>query len=88
MTVAAKEMQQAMARQAQAERERRAMVISAEGEFQRAEKLTDASKILSASPAALQLAFLQALREVAGEGNKTIIFPLPIDLFSAFLKKD
>lgn len=80
-----KEMQQAMARQAEAERERRAKVISAEGEFQRAEKLRDASLILAESPAALQLAYLQALTEVTGEGTKTIIFPLPMDLIRPFL---
>lgn len=79
-----KEMQSAMARQAEAERERRAKVISAEGEFQRAEKLREAADILSASPAAIQLAYLQALNEISGEGTKTIVFPLPIDLLKAF----
>jgi regulator of protease activity HflC (stomatin/prohibitin superfamily) len=82
-----KEMQVAMARQAEAERERRAKVISAEGEFQRAQKLTEASQILASSPSALQLAYLQALTEIGGEGTKTVIFPLPIDLISAFLEK-
>jgi regulator of protease activity HflC (stomatin/prohibitin superfamily) len=82
-----KEMQSAMARQAEAERERRAKIISADGELQRAEKLKDASQILSASPAALQLAYLQALNEIAGEGTKTIILPLPIDLITPFLEK-
>ncbi|MCB0415765.1 MAG: slipin family protein, partial [Bdellovibrionales bacterium] len=78
------EMQRAMARQAEAERERRAKVISAEGELQRSEKLAEASRKLSDSPSALQLAYLQALGEVADEGTKTIIFPLPIDMFEAF----
>lgn len=82
-----KEMQSAMARQAEAERERRAKVISAEGEFQRAEKLRDASNILASSPAALQLAYLQAMTEIAGEGTKTIILPLPLDLIKPFLDK-
>ena len=81
-----KEMQRAMARQAEAERERRAKVISAEGEFQRAEKLKDASKIISESPSALQLAYLQALTEITGEGKQTIVLPLPIDLLKPFIK--
>ncbi len=80
-----KEMQRAMARQAEAERERRAKVISAEGEFQRAEKLKDAAKIMEESPSALQLAYLQALTEVTGEGKQTIVFPIPIDLFKPFV---
>ena len=79
-----KEMQRAMARQAEAERERRAKVISAEGEFQRAEKLKQASEILSKSPSALQLAYLQSLNEIAGEGTKTIVFPIPIDFMNSF----
>jgi regulator of protease activity HflC (stomatin/prohibitin superfamily) len=82
-----KEMQSAMARQAEAERERRAKVISAEGEYQRAEKLKGASDILASSPTALQLAYLQSLSEIAGEGTKTIILPLPLDLLTPFLKK-
>ena len=81
-----REMQRAMARQAEAERERRAKVISAEGEFQRAEKLTEASKILSTSPAAIQLAYLQALTEISSEGAKTIVFPIPMNLLEAFQK--
>jgi regulator of protease activity HflC (stomatin/prohibitin superfamily) len=81
-----KEMQSAMARQAEAERERRAKVISAEGELQRAEKLREASMILSNSPSALQLAYLQTLSEIAGEGTKTILFPLPMDLIKPFLE--
>ena len=81
-----KEMQRAMARQAEAERERRAKVISAEGEFQRAEKLRSASEILSKSPAAIQLAYLQTLTEINNEGTKTIVLPLPIDLIKPFMK--
>ncbi|MDE0091910.1 MAG: slipin family protein [Oligoflexia bacterium] len=81
-----KEMQRAMAKQAEAERERRAKVINAEGEFQRAEKLKQASEIISQSPAALQLAYLQALQEVTGEGKSTVILPLPIDLVKPFMK--
>ena len=81
-----KEMQRAMARQAEAERERRAKVISADGEFQRATKLTEASKILSTSPAAIQLAYLQALTEISTEGAKTIVFPIPMNLLEAFQK--
>jgi len=81
-----KEMQVAMARQAEAERERRAKVISADGELQRAEKLREASNILASSPSALQLAYLQALNEFAGEGTKTIIFPLPMEFVRPFLE--
>lgn len=81
-----KEMQVAMARQAEAERDRRAKVISAEGEFQRAEKLKEASQILSSSPSALQLAYLQSLNEFASEGTKTIIFPLPMEFIRPFLE--
>lgn len=83
-----KEMQRAMARQAEAERERRAKVISAEGEFQRAEKLKDASNIISTSPSALQLAYLQTLTEIAGEGTNTIIVPLPLEMIKPFLKRE
>ncbi len=79
-----KEMQSAMARQAEAERERRAKVIGAEGEFQRAQKLREAADVLALSPGAMQLAYLQALNEISGEGTKTIVFPLPIDLLKAF----
>ncbi len=75
-----KEMQLAMARQAEAERERRAKVISADGEYQRAEKLRDASNILASSPTALQLAYLQTMSELGGEGTRTIILPLPMEL--------
>lgn len=80
------EMQRAIARQAEAERERRAKVIHAEGEFQASQKLADASKIISTSPYALQLRFLQTLVEVAAEKNSTTIFPVPIDLFKPFFE--
>jgi regulator of protease activity HflC (stomatin/prohibitin superfamily) len=80
------EMQRAMARQAEAERERRAKVINAEGEFQAAQKLADASSVIGQHPMALQLRFLQTLTEVASENNSTTIFPLPIDLITPFLK--
>lgn len=79
-----REMQRAMARQAEAERERRAKVISAEGELQRAEKLTQASQTLAESPSGLQLAYMQTLTEISGEGTKTIVFPMPLDLAEAF----
>jgi regulator of protease activity HflC (stomatin/prohibitin superfamily) len=81
-----KEMQAAMARQAEAERERRAKVISAEGELQRSQKLAEASNILAQSPSALQLAYLQALNEITGPTTKTIIFPLPIDMITPFIE--
>jgi len=81
------EMQRAMAKQAEAERERRAKVINAEGEYQAAQRLADAAKIIQTFPIALQLRFLQTLREVAAENNSTTIFPVPIDLFEPFLKK-
>jgi regulator of protease activity HflC (stomatin/prohibitin superfamily) len=80
------EMQRAMAKQAEAERERRAKVIGAEGEFQAAQKLTDAAGILSEHSIALQLRYLQTLREVASENNSTIVFPIPIDLFTPFME--
>ena len=80
------EMQRAMARQAEAERERRAKVINAEGEFQAAQKLAEASAIISRHPTALQLRFLQTLNEVAAENASTTIFPLPIDLLAPFMK--
>ncbi len=73
------EMQRAMARQAEAERERRAKVISAEGELQRSEKLKQAADMLAQSPISVQLAYLQTLTEVADEGTKTILFPVPLD---------
>jgi regulator of protease activity HflC (stomatin/prohibitin superfamily) len=81
------EMLRAIARQAEAERERRAKVIHAEGEFQASQKLSEAAKIISSQPATLQLRFLQTLTEVATERNSTIIFPIPIDLISPFIDK-
>jgi len=81
------EMKRAMARQAEAERERRAKVIHAEGEFQAAQRLADASDIIGAHPPSLHLRFLQALTEISAEQNSTIIFPMPIDLFDVFLKR-
>jgi len=80
------EMQRAMARQAEAERERRAKVINAEGEYQAAQRLTEAATIIQAAPAALQLRFLQTLKEVAAENNSTTLFPVPIDLFRPFIE--
>lgn len=80
-------MQRAMARQAEAERERRAKVIAAEGEFQASEKLSQAAMVLSKTPAALQLRYLQTLAEVAAEKNSTTIFPVPIDMIEPFLRK-
>lgn len=79
------EMQRAMAKQAEAERERRAKVINAEGEFQAADKLAQASGIIEEHPVALQLRYLQTLREISAENNSTTIFPIPIDLFKPFL---
>lgn len=81
------EMQRAMAKQAEAERERRAKVIHAEGEFQASQKLADAAEIIAKHPMALHLRFLQSLVEVSAEKNSTIIFPVPIDLLTPFLKK-
>jgi regulator of protease activity HflC (stomatin/prohibitin superfamily) len=80
-----KEMQRAMAREAEAERERRAKVISADGELQRAEKLAAASTTLASSPSALQLAYLQTLTEIAGDKSNTVIFPLPLDIIRPFM---
>ncbi len=79
------DMQRAIARQAEAERERRAKVINAEGEFQAAQKLADASAVIGQHPMALQLRFLQTLTEIASENNSTTLFPVPIDLFLPFL---
>jgi len=79
------EMQRAMARQAEAERERRAKVIAAEGEFQAAARLTEAASIIAEHPIALQLRYLQTLKEISAENNSTTIFPIPIDLFTPFL---
>jgi len=80
------EMQRAMARQAEAERERRAKVINAEGEFQAATRLAEAAAIIAVHPQALQLRYLQTLAEVATENNSTILFPLPIDLLTPFMR--
>lgn len=82
------EMQRAMAKQAEAERERRSKVIAAEGEFQASQRLSDAAKILSDQPSALTLRYLQTLREIATENNSTTIFPVPIDLLKPFLNQD
>ena len=79
-----KEMQRAMARQAEAERERRAKIINAEGELQASEKLTEAARIIGTQPAAIQLRYLQTVTEIASEKNSTTIFPLPIELLGAF----
>ena len=81
------EMQRAIAKQAEAERERRAKVIHAEGEFQAAQKLTDAARIMGGSPAAIQLRYLQTLTEIATDNNSTTIFPVPIDFLNMFMKK-
>ncbi len=80
------EMQRAMARQAEAERERRAKVIGAEAEYQAAGKLSEAARIIQENPMALQLRYLQTLREIAAENNSTTLFPIPIDLFKPFIK--
>jgi regulator of protease activity HflC (stomatin/prohibitin superfamily) len=80
------EMQRAIAKQAEAERERRAKIIGSEGEFQAAQKLSDAAKIIGENPIALQLRYLQTLREVASENNSTTIFPVPIDLLTPFMQ--
>jgi regulator of protease activity HflC (stomatin/prohibitin superfamily) len=80
------EMQRAMAKQAEAERERRSKVIAAEGEFQASQRLSDAAKILSDQPSALTLRYLQTLREIATENNSTTIFPVPVDLLKPFLE--
>lgn len=82
------EMQRAMARQAEAERERRAKIIAAEGEYQAAEKLFQASDIISKSPVAIQLRFLQTITEIASEKNSVTILPIPIELFKAFMQKE
>jgi regulator of protease activity HflC (stomatin/prohibitin superfamily) len=79
------EMQRAIARQAEAERERRAKVINAEGEYQAAARLTEAAAVIAREPAALQLRYLQTLSEIATENNSTTIFPVPIDLLKAFM---
>jgi len=80
------EMQRAMAKQAEAERERRAKVINAEGEFQAAAKMAEAAAVLATEPISLQLRYLQTLREIAAEKNSTTLFPIPIDLITPFIK--
>src|SRR5918996_1126699 len=81
-------MQRAMARQAEAERERRAKVISAEGEFQASERLKDAAEVMSQNPIALQLRYLQTLLEIGTSQSTTIVFPAPIDLFTPFIERN
>ena len=81
------EMKRAMAKQAEAERERRGKVIAAEGEFQASKKLSAAAKVISQHPVALQLRFLQTVVEVAAENNSTTLFPIPVDLFAPFMEK-
>jgi regulator of protease activity HflC (stomatin/prohibitin superfamily) len=80
------EMQRAIARQAEAERERRAKIIAAEGEFQASQRLSEAAEVISRHPIALQLRYLQTLSEIASENNSTTLFPIPIDLFRPFLE--
>ena len=82
------EMQRAMAKQAEAERERRAKVINAEGEFQAAGRLAEAAGIIHKHPEALQLRYLQTMREISSESNTTTLFPVPIDLLTPFIKKE
>lgn len=81
------EMQRAMAKQAEAEREKRAKIIHADGEFQAAEKLGEAAKVIAVEPVALQLRYLQTLTDIGVEKNTTVVFPLPIDLLENFFKK-
>jgi regulator of protease activity HflC (stomatin/prohibitin superfamily) len=81
-------MQRAMARQAEAERERRSKIINADGEFQAAQKLKEAAMMIQDFPVALQLRYLQTLADIATEKNSTTIFPIPIDLITPFLNKD
>jgi regulator of protease activity HflC (stomatin/prohibitin superfamily) len=82
------EMQRAMAKQAEAERERRSKIIHAEGELQSAEKLSQASEIMSKNAITIQLRYLQTLNEIASEKNSTIVFPIPVELLNNFIKKD
>ena len=82
------EMRRAMAKQAEAERERRAKVIAAEGEFQAAQRLSEAAAIMGREPIALQLRFLQTLVEIASENNSTTIFPVPIDILKPFFRPE
>jgi len=79
-------MQRAMAAQAEAERERRAKVIHAEGEFQASQRLAEAATVIAKEPTTLQLRYLQTLTEIASEKNSTLIFPLPLDIISAFMR--
>lgn len=81
------EMQRAMAKQAEAERERRSKIINAEGEYQAAKKLAEAAQIIGEHPVAIQLRYLQTLREVAAENNSVTLFPIPIEILSSFIKK-
>ena len=81
-------MRRSMAAQAEAERERRAKIIHADGEFQASERLSQAGRVIAEEPVALQLRYLQTLTEIASEKNSTLIFPLPMDLISIFMKKD
>ncbi len=81
------EMQRAMARQAEAERERRAKIIAAEGELQAAEKLRAAAEMLEDKPIALQMRYLQTLVDISTENTTTVVFPLPLEVLSAFVKK-
>jgi regulator of protease activity HflC (stomatin/prohibitin superfamily) len=80
-------MQRAMARQAEAERERRAKVIAADGEFQASERLREAAEVMAREPITVQLRYLQTLTEVAAENNSTIVFPIPIDLIEMFMDR-
>lgn len=82
------EMKRAMAKQAEAERERRAKIINAEGEFQAAQKLTDAAIVIAKEPISLQLRYLQTLNQIAAENSSVIVFPIPIDFFKHFLRGD
>ncbi len=82
------EMRRAMAAQAEAERNRRAKVINSEGEFEAAQRLSDAAKILSENEGALALRYLDTLNNIASENNSTTIFPVPIDLLKGFMKRD
>ena len=81
-------MKRAMAKQAEAERERRAKIVNAEGEFQAAEKMVRAAEMISTQPIALQLRFLQTMREISSEHNTTTFLPIPIDVFKPFLERN
>jgi regulator of protease activity HflC (stomatin/prohibitin superfamily) len=83
-----KEMQRAMAAQAEAEREKRAKILNADAELERSQRLADASQILASSPSALQLAYLQTLAQIAHDKTNTIVFPLPLDMIKPFLQND